>query len=155
MGEIKFSLKPVEEKTKRGSEKGNNTVMWIVFNTSKQGLLTVMKDYQKICMRFLWERGGEGTISKDAWLHVNKLLRKEERSISRAAIIMFLNDMVDAGILNYREETGKGGHHRVYFPAFDEEGFKRHVAKTIISKLSTMWPDATREALRTSLILGS
>ena len=155
MDEIKFSLKSVEEKTKRGSEKGDDTVMWIVFDTSKQGLETVMKDYQEMAMRFLWERVEEGTISKDAWLHVNKLLMEEGRSISRASIIMFLNDMVDADILNYREETGKGGHHRVYFPAFDEEGFKRHVAKTIISKLSTMWPDATREALRTSRMLGS
>jgi len=155
MVEIKFSLKSVEKKTKRGSEKGDNTVMWIVFDTSKQGLETVMRDYQEMAMRFLWERGEEGTISKDVWLHVNKLLMEEGRSISRASIINFLNDMVDADVLNYREEPGKGGYHRVYFPTFDEEGFKRYVTKTVISKLSEMWPDATREALRTSLTLGS
>ena len=88
-------------------------------------------------------------------MHVNKLLRDEGRSISRASIINFLNDMVEKGVLNYRERTGKGGYHRVYFPAFDEEGFKRHVAKTVISKLSDMWPDATREALITSRVVGS
>ncbi len=45
MNEINFSLKPVEEKTKIVSEKGDNKVMWIVFDTSKQGLETVMRDY--------------------------------------------------------------------------------------------------------------
>ena len=37
----------------------------------------------------------------------------------------------------------------MYSPAFDEEGFKRHVAREVVSKLSEMWPDATREAYRT------
>jgi len=63
--------------------------------------------------------------------------------------------MCDEGVLTYEEETGKGGYHRLYSPAFDEEGFKLHVGKTVISKLSDMWPDATREALMTSRTLGS
>ncbi len=156
MGEIKFKMKPTEERPERASEKrGDIAETWIVFDMSKQGLETVMKDYQVMAMRFLWERGEEGTISKDAWLHVNKLLMEKGRSLYRVVIISFLNDMVDAGVLNYIERTGKGGYHRVYFPAYDEEGFKRHVAKTIISKLSDMWPDATREALITSRVVGS
>ncbi len=144
MGEIKFRLKPVEEKTERGSD---NIVMWIVFKTSKQGLETVMKDYQEMVMRFLWERGEEGSISKEAWLHVNKLLSEKGRTISRASIIYFMNNMVDIGVLNYTERTGKGGYHRVYFPAYDEKGFNMHVAKTIISKLFEVWPEATRDAI--------
>lgn len=122
MSEIKFKMKPAEERPKRGSEKDNNTAdTWIVLKTSKQGLETVMKDYQEMAMRFLWERDEEGAISKDALLHVNKLLGEKGETISRASIIFFMNDMVDAGILNYTERTGKGGFHRVYFPAFDEE----------------------------------
>ena len=147
MDEIKFKLKPVEGNPKRVSEKGDNAVMWIVFDTSKQGLETVMRDYQVTAMRFLWGSGKEGAISREIWLHVNKILMEEEgRSISRASIINAMNDMVDAGVLHYTEKTGKGGYHRVYFPAFDEEGFKLHVAKKVISKLSDTWPDATREA---------
>lgn len=146
MDEIKFRLKPVGEKIKKGSEK-DNTVMWIIFKTSKQGLETVMKDYQEMAMRLLWERGEEGTISKDAWLHVNELLGEKGRTKSRASIIMFLNEMVDAGVLNYTERTGKGGYHRVYFPVYDEASFKIHVAKTIISKLFDVWPEATRDAI--------
>ena len=43
--------------------------------------------------------------------------------------------------------TGKGGHHGVYSSSLDEDGFKQHVAKKIISKLSEMWPDTTRRAI--------
>jgi len=106
-----------------------------------------MKDYQEMVMRFLWERGEEGAISRDAWLHVNKLLGEKGRTVSRASIINFMNDMVDAGVFTYSERTGKGGYHRVYFPAYDEKGFKMHVAKTSISKMFDVWPEATREAI--------
>ena len=149
MDEIKFKLNPVEKKPKKGSEKVNKTVTWIVFDTSKQDIETVMRDYQALAMRFLWGSGKEGANSREIWLHVNKLLMEKGISISRASIINAMNAMVDAGVLNYTEKPGKGGYHRVYSPAFDEEGFKRHMAKTVISKLSDTWPDATREALTT------
>ena len=72
MGEFKFDLSPVEEKPKRGSER--ESVKWIVFDTSKQDIETVMRDYQALAMRFLWERGEEGAVSREIWLHVNKIL---------------------------------------------------------------------------------
>ncbi len=43
------------------------------------------------------------------------LLDKPEKR-SRASVILFLNDMVDEGILEYEEKTGKGRYHRVYYP---------------------------------------
>ena len=55
MDEIKFKLKPVEGKPKRsGTKEGNTGNMWIVFDTSKQDIETVMRDYQALAMRFLW-----------------------------------------------------------------------------------------------------
>ena len=148
MDEVKFKLRPVEEKPKKGSEKGDNTKMWIVFNTKKQGLETIMRKHTVIAMRFLWGSAKEGAVSREIWLHVNKILMEAEgKSISRATIINAMNDMVDAGVLNYKEKPGKGGYHRIYFPAFDEEGFRLHVAKAVVLKFSDMWPDATREAL--------
>ena len=146
MGEVKFKLRPVEEKPKRGSKK--ESVMWIVFNTKKNGFETVIRDYVVMALRFLWGSGKGGANSRAIWLQVNKILMEEEgRSVSRATIINAMNDMVDAGVLKYTERTGKGGYHRVYSPALDEEGFKLHVAKTVISKLSDTWPDANRESL--------
>lgn len=121
--------------------------MGFVFDTSEKGLETVMKDYQEMAMRFLWERGEEGSISRDAWVHVNKILGEKGKTISRASIINFLNEMVDEGILNYIERTGKGGYHRVYFHAFDEVSFKEYLVEKIIKKLIKEFPDAVKKVL--------
>ena len=50
--------------------------------------------------------------SKMAWMFL--LDELEPQTISRASVINSLNDNVKEGILKYREETGKGGHHRIY-----------------------------------------
>lgn len=122
--------------------------MGFVFDSTKEGLEIVMRDYQLKAMRFLWERGEEGTISKDIWLHVNKILLEEGSSISRASIINSMNDMVDNGILKYFERSGKGGYHRVYSPIYDETGFKEFIATQIIEKLLEEFPDETNDAIR-------
>ena len=121
-------------------------VMW-VFDTSKDDLGTVLKDYQEKALGVLWKRGEEGAISREVWAQVNKILIEKEESISRASIINFLNDMVDAKVLNYEERTGKGGYHRIYYPAFDEDGFKRHIIDKVISKLLKIWPEEARAIL--------
>jgi len=99
-------------------------------------------------MRYLWEIGEEGAGSGKVWLHVNEVLQEKGETKSRSSIIFFLNDMVNMDILDFREKTGKGGYHRIYYPKFDEAGFKEHLAKTIISKLMTEFQDETDEALR-------
>jgi predicted transcriptional regulator len=40
--------------------------------------------------------------------------RSMEGSISRATIIFSLNNLVDEGVLDYHEESGKGGMYKVY-----------------------------------------
>lgn len=124
--------------------------MW-VFDTSQENFKTVMIDYQEICMKFLWENSEEGIKSSDAWRYVNKILKEENKSISRAAIINFLNVMVDKNLLTFIERSGKGGYHRVYFPAFDEGGLKRAIADEMISKLLEIWPEETRSVLEEKL----
>ncbi len=117
--------------------------MGFVFDTSEHGLRTIMKDYQEICMRFIWETGEESVNSRKAWLHVNKVLMEEERTISRASVINFLNGMVDKRIITFIDRTGKGGHHRAYIPLYDEAEFKEHIARQIIEKLLEAFPDET------------
>ena len=121
--------------------------MGFVFDTSEHGLGTIMKGYQEICMRFLWETGEEGVNSRKAWLHINKVLMEEERTISRAAVINFLNAMVEKDFLRYTRRSGKGGYHRVYYPVYDEAEFKEHLARQIIEKLLEEFPDETFTAL--------
>lgn len=116
--------------------------MRLVFDTSKDGYETILKPWQVEAMRCLFERGEEGSTSKDVWLHV-----LERERISRAAVILFLQRLEEDGVLNNAPRTGKGGYHGFYTPAFDEEGFKLEVARTIISKLLEAFPEAARVAI--------
>ena len=49
--------------------------------------------------------------------------------------------------MGYDEETGKGGYHRVYKPELDETGYRKYLAKTVISSLMRDFPEETRAAL--------
>ena len=91
------------------------------YDTGETGLRAVLKDYEEIALRTLWE-SKQGLNSRQVWQQVNKQLTPE--TISRASIINYLEDIRERGILNGVEETGKGGHHWVYTPAMDESGFK-------------------------------
>jgi len=118
----------------------------VKFNTEEDGLRPVLKDYQEVALKYLWRLNGKGASSRDVWVNVNMDLMGE-RTISRASIINFLNDMVDEGALNNAEITGKGGHRGIYSAKHDEAGFKEHMAKKIISKMLETWPEATKTAI--------
>ena len=112
---------------------------------SKIGYEMFFKDYQIHALQYMWGVQG-GAISREVWLQVNERL---EGSISRASIINFLNAMVDSGILRYEEETGKGGHHRIYYHNYDEPQLREHLASHVISKLLKEFPEETRKAIAT------
>jgi hypothetical protein len=118
--------------------------MTLIFDPAEKGLAKVLRDYQIKALRFAWEKSDEGVISREVWQHTNKVL---VGTISRASIINFLNAMVDEGVLNYREESGKGGYHRVYFPKLDEREFKKHIARKVITSLTRDFPEETNEVI--------
>jgi len=120
--------------------------MNLMFDPKAEGLSKVLRDYQEEALRFVW--GSEqGVNSRSVWLHVNEAFGGE-KTISRASIINFLNGMVDEGVLNYEEKSGKGGYHRVYLPRLDESGFKKAMAKSVISSLMRDFPEETNEVLK-------
>ena len=120
--------------------------MTLIFNPASDGLSKVFRDYQEEALRFVWERNDEGAISREVWSRVNE--RLVGKTISRASIINFLNAMVDEGVLDYDERTGKGGYHRVYRPKLNETLFKQYVAETVISSLMKDFPAETKEAIK-------
>lgn len=118
--------------------------MTLKFDPAGKGLAKVLRDYQIEALRFVWKEEGEtGVNSREVWQHANK-----SGKISRASIINFLNAMVDEGVLNYEEQTCKGGSRRVYTPRLDEGGFKKHIAETVISSLIRDFPEETNEELK-------
>ena len=116
------------------------------FDPSESGLRKTLKEYQELALRFVWEVGEEGAYSGDVWRAVVERLG-EGRSISRASVFFFLEKLVDDGVLGFRLRTGKGGHHRVYFPAMDEAGYCRYLLRTVIESMMRDFPGETREVL--------
>ena len=106
----------------------------------------MFKDYQIEAMKFAWENAESGVTSYQAYRTVNERL-EEGRSISRASIINFLDRMVEEGVLDYVTKSGKGGYHRIYKPKFDENGFKKELAKSLLSSLMRDFPDETMEVI--------
>jgi hypothetical protein len=108
------------------------------FDTKQEGLRTLFKPYQILLMEHLWDLNGEtrtGLNSGQAWKY---LLDKPEKK-SRASVIFFFNDMVEEGILDYEEKTGKGGYHRVYYPKMNKKELGEHVSKLINKKIKTIY----------------
>jgi len=111
----------------------------MIFDTSGEGLLTLFKPYQAALLEHVWELNRNervGVSSGDAY----RFLRDHPDSKSRASVIIFLNDMVEEGVLEYDEESGKGGYHRVYYLRMDREQFARHVVDKIMDKLDEVFP---------------
>lgn len=120
----------------------------LTIDTSSEGLAMVLKDYQELALKYLWRLDGEGASSRDVWVQVNEDL-EGSKTISRASIINFLNSMVDEGVLNYTETTGKGGHRRIYTAKYDEAEFKEYVAKVVLKNLLRDFPEETKRVIKT------
>jgi predicted transcriptional regulator len=88
----------------------------------------------------------KGVGSGKTWKAVTEALGPD-KSISRASVIFFLSRMADQGVLDYRTATGKGGHHRVYYPIMNEWDYKKHLLKTVVESMKRDFPEETKEAL--------
>lgn len=113
----------------------------MIFNTEEEGLLTLFKPYQAALLEYLWELNERKTVGLTSGQLYN-WLKDHPDSKSRASVIFFMNDMVDEGVLEYETKTGKGGHHRVYYPKMNREEFAGYVVDKITSKLREVFPRA-------------
>lgn len=100
----------------------------------------MFKPYQALLLEHLWELNGDGRKGINSG-QAYKFLQDKPEKKSRASVIFFLNDMVDEGILDYEERTGKGGYHRVYYPNMNQKEFAVHISKLINEKLKTLYPN--------------
>ncbi len=118
------------------------------FDPSQSGLRKTLKEWEELALRYLWSVGEVGAISGPICENVNEQLRSDE-SISRASIILAMNRFVDQGVLGFRDGTGKGGHHKIYYPLMDEEEYKKYLIKIMIESLMRDFPEETKELIQT------
>jgi hypothetical protein len=108
------------------------------FDTKQEGLRTLFKPYQVLLLEHLWDLNDHSRVGLNSGQAHKYLMDKPEKK-SRASVIFFMNDMVDDGILDYEEKTGKGGYHRVYYPKMNRAEFAEHVSNLINEKLKTIF----------------
>ena len=109
------------------------------FDTQQEGLHTLFKPYQAALLEHLWDLNKKDRVGMNSGQAYKYLLNRPEKK-SRASVIFFLNDMVDEEILDYEERTGKGGHHRVYYPKMNKVEFAQYISELITDKLSEVFP---------------
>ena len=109
------------------------------------GYEVAFKDYQGVAMQHIWSLPeDEGLGSAAVWEHVNEQMPakikggREYPAISRASIINFLNDMVDEGVLDFTEKTGKGGHRRIYSPGMSPMELIQYLTSQAITALTSL-----------------
>jgi hypothetical protein len=92
------------------------------------------KPYQRATYETLWKHP-DGLSSREISVMVNNML---PYSISRASIIHFLNRSFENGIVNYREETCKGGVRRIYRHKYDKQGLIDYLTSLVKQALTTL-----------------
>ena len=122
----------------------------LVLDPTQDGLEKVLRDYQIEALKLIWSHDGEGMTSREVYEATNIELGPG-KSVSRASIINFLNAMCDEDVLDFEEETCKGGMRRKYKKGLDEKGFKKHIASDVLNSLLTDFPDETLAAIKETL----
>lgn len=112
-------------------------ILHVKINLAKTGLESCFKPYKVLMLKYAWssmtkeEPGGSGKL----WMKINELL-PDGKSISRASIIFASNLFVDLGIWDWKDKTGKGGHHRLYYPLISEDDFWGKLADSVINRIN-------------------
>jgi predicted transcriptional regulator len=117
------------------------------FDPSQPGLRKILREWEELALRYVWSIGEVGANSGPVWRHVNEQLGPGD-SRSRASIILAMNRFVDQGVLGWRDATGKGGHHRVYYPLMNESEHRKYIIRTLVKSVMRDFPEETHETLK-------
>lgn len=112
--------------------------MKVKIDLSKHGLAMLYKPYEIVAWAAV-RASPEPVGSFHVYARTNQGLKKlfgNEASISRASIIFFLNREVDKGFMGWNDATGKGGHHRLYYPILSERQILERIKEKTCKKLS-------------------
>lgn len=105
--------------------------MWTL-RTKREGSQILVTNYQKDIIKALLS-SKETTSSGEMYKLLVNLMG--DKAPSRASVIFFLNDLVDAGYADFKDATGKGGHHKLYYTELTIMTFSKKVTFDINEKL--------------------
>ena len=112
-------------------------------DTNQEGLYALYSPHEAEILKHLWDTAlSVGDAKNSRYVHNWQLEALPDiglKSKSRATIINFLNELVNDGVLDYKERTGKGGYHRMYWIRLKRDDFEGHVRKTIADKLDEIF----------------
>ena len=109
-------------------------------DTTKSGLNSLFKPYQGLLLEHIWSLNENEKVGVGSGrAHVYLLGTSEAKS--RASVIFFLNDMVDEGVLGFDDRTGKGGHHRLYWPKMNRDEFAEYAVKEMVGGVAKAFPE--------------
>ena len=120
------------------------------FDPSMPGLRKTLREWEELALRSMWDVGEDGAICRAVWERVTERLG-ESKSISRASILVFLEKLEEQGVLGSWDATGRGGHHKIYCPLMDEDGYLKYLLKTMVESMMRDFPEVTRETLKETL----
>ena len=106
-------------------------------DTTKSGLYTLFKPYQGMLLEHIWGLNKYEKVGVNS-NRAHKFIQTTTDKKSRASVIFFLNDLVEERVLGYDDRTGKGGHHRVYYPKMTPLDFAHHVEGLVERKLEEL-----------------
>jgi predicted transcriptional regulator len=110
---------------------------------TQTGLRMYYLDYQIEVLKQLWNNP-EGLTSLALHKKVNAYY-KGKKTISRASIIIFLNDLTDMNYVRGEKEKRRRGYAIRYKIIYTEDEFKQHLIDKTIKKLHEQFPDALNQ----------
>ena len=115
-------------------------------DTDKEGLEAIFKTWAvPLIDEFLTGRSmTSGQAHKFLEKKGIKTGHKGRGIVSRTSVIFFLNDMIDAGLLEYTMGTGKGGYHRCYKMTLTLEELAHKLIDQFVNKLLEVFPEESK-----------
>lgn len=114
--------------------------MVLVIDPAQTGLLKAFKPWELHALNVVWE-SEDPVGSRDVHAETTeRYLKTDEKPISRASIINFLNDMVTEGVLGIEYEGCKGGQRGLYYPLVNSDELIGMLIKSVVDSFNRDYP---------------
>ncbi len=121
-------------------------IMGFVFNAGQTGLRKFVKPHEEHALRCIWDHGRGGVSFAEICEYTNSRLGGDR--VPELVLNDFLEEMVQNGVIGYREKDERSKPESVYSPILDEGALKKRYIETLIRRLMAEFPEASKAAIR-------